>query len=100
MRRAIFRCRNKACKHVWAFDYPNKTSWGYTRSGERFSKSPADDLQAGCPKCGHKAPKYAVVKGRYNPDHRCDPRCENAVGPSCDCSCGGKNHGRGYLVGQ
>lgn len=28
----------------------------------------------------------------------CDGRCTNAVGPSCDCSCGGKNHGSGRLV--
>lgn len=23
----------------------------------------------------------------------CDARCMGAVGPSCDCSCGGENHG-------
>ena len=28
----------------------------------------------------------------------CDARCTNAVGPSCDCSCGGLNHGTGALV--
>lgn len=25
--------------------------------------------------------------------HKCDSRCTNAVGPNCECSCNGKNHG-------
>lgn len=33
------------------------------------------------------------VEGRYNPERKCDARCMGAVGPSCECSCGGKNHG-------
>lgn len=28
----------------------------------------------------------------------CDARCTNATGPSCDCSCGGVNHGSRMLV--
>ena len=28
----------------------------------------------------------------------CDARCTHARGPSCDCSCNGKNHGSGLLV--
>lgn len=27
--------------------------------------------------------------------HKCDARCLNAKGNSCECSCGGKNHGAG-----
>jgi hypothetical protein len=31
--------------------------------------------------------------------HKCDARCLNAkVGGSCECSCGGKNHGAGNLL--
>lgn len=26
----------------------------------------------------------------------CDARCMNAVGPSCECQCEGRNHGRGF----
>ena len=31
--------------------------------------------------------------------HECDARCVNATGRTmnCECSCGGKNHGRGGL---
>jgi len=28
----------------------------------------------------------------------CDFRCIDAVGPKCDCQCGGKNHGSGKVV--
>jgi hypothetical protein len=28
----------------------------------------------------------------------CDARCTNAVGPSCDCQCGGVNHGTQAVV--
>ena len=28
----------------------------------------------------------------------CDARCTNAVGPSCDCQCGGVNHGTKAVV--
>lgn len=39
--------------------------------------------------------KHSLVKGFLNPDVPCDGRCINAHGPSCDCACGGKNHGSG-----
>jgi hypothetical protein len=28
----------------------------------------------------------------------CDGRCTHAHGPSCDCACGGANHGTGRVV--
>lgn len=27
----------------------------------------------------------------------CDGKCYNALGPDCDCICGGMNHGVGYI---
>ena len=39
-----------------------------------------------------------VVEYKANPSrHECDDRCLNATGRvmKCECSCGGKNHGRG-----
>lgn len=38
------------------------------------------------------------IEMKRNPSrHECDARCLNAVGRvmRCECSCGGKNHGRG-----
>lgn len=39
-----------------------------------------------------------VVNYKSNPSlHECDARCMNASGRTmnCECSCGGKNHGKG-----
>lgn len=41
------------------------------------------------------------VEFKSNPSrHECDARCLNATGRvmKCECSCGGKNHGRGTLM--
>lgn len=37
-----------------------------------------------------------VVKQENRP--ACDGRCTHAHGPSCDCACGGANHGTGRTV--
>jgi hypothetical protein len=36
-----------------------------------------------------------TVEGTYSPTRRCDDRCLYARGHVCECSCGGRNHGRG-----
>ena len=39
-------------------------------------------------------PVTRVIDYKKNPSlHKCDARCMNARGRSCECSCGGKNHG-------
>ncbi len=43
-------------------------------------------------------PVERCVEYKSNPSrHECDARCFNATGRimKCECSCGGKNHGRG-----
>lgn len=36
------------------------------------------------------------IEFKRNPSlHKCDARCLNAKGHQCECSCGGKNHGKG-----
>lgn len=37
--------------------------------------------------------KLERVVGFFAPEVKCGALCRNAVGPSCDCSCGGANHG-------
>ena len=32
--------------------------------------------------------------------HRCSDKCRTAKGPSCECSCGGMNHGAGWNIGN
>lgn len=41
------------------------------------------------------------IEYKSNPSkHECDARCLNATGlvMKCECSCGGKNHGRGSSI--
>ena len=40
--------------------------------------------------------KLAVVVGYMDERVRCGALCRNAVGPSCDCACGGANHGANH----
>lgn len=43
-------------------------------------------------------PVERIIGFKSNPSrHECDARCMNASGRTmnCECSCGGKNHGRG-----
>ncbi|ASR85785.1 hypothetical protein SEA_EDUGATOR_88 [Mycobacterium phage Edugator] len=37
------------------------------------------------------------LRGRVKPDRKCNGVCMGAVGPSCDCACGGENHGRNHI---
>ena len=47
-----------------------------------------------CPECGNRVTVKAVSGTTSTKE--CDARCMGAVGPSCDCSCGGENHGAGH----
>jgi len=40
---------------------------------------------------------WTQLQGRVNPEKECNGVCMAAVGPSCDCSCGGKNHGKNHV---
>jgi hypothetical protein len=42
--------------------------------------------------CGAKA-SVKLVKGVYVADKACNDKCMGATGPSCECQCGGQNHG-------
>lgn len=48
------------------------------------------------PQGGPARVRLQVLRGRYVADHKCDGRCMSATGPSCDCSCGGRNHGANH----
>lgn len=51
----------------------------------------------GCVSRSNGRPLYVALKGITGSlsDRRCNATCLNAKGPSCDCSCGGRNHGAG-----
>lgn len=47
------------------------------------------------PCCGYDVPLRQVV-GKFSTEHKCGARCLASTGPSCECSCGGKNHGANF----
>lgn len=38
----------------------------------------------------------STLRGTVKADHKCDARCLASKGPSCECACGGANHGRSW----
>lgn len=106
MNRVIYKCRSKACKHVWAFDYPEsrKAYRGYGRYETVCFRTDENgrniDLgyDGACPSCGLVNSSATRVRG-FVTEHVCDARCTGAKGPNCECSCGGKNHGNDFMVG-
>jgi hypothetical protein len=45
-----------------------------------------------CAEC-RRAIQWTPIAGRTS-DMPCGEKCISATGPSCDCACGGENHGR------
>lgn len=49
-------------------------------------------------KCGAAVRSFSALVGRFSEKHVCGAKCLNSKGPSCECSCGGANHGSGHLA--
>jgi len=114
--RAIYTCRNRNCKHVWALEYREEGTDRYglpygtreLKQGERennfdqhtggrrsYTTDVMGDLH--CPECGCNLPKGGQVKGHYSESRKCDARCTGAKGQDCECQCNGANHGINHL---
>lgn len=48
--------------------------------------------------CGGRA-RFAPLHGRVS-EQKCGARCMASTGPSCECACGGKNHGRSHCASE
>jgi hypothetical protein len=48
-----------------------------------------------CRGCGMNR-SAEMVRGKVSHKHLCGAKCLASKGPSCECSCGGKNHGASY----
>ena len=80
------RCPKKGCVHVFRVQAPID---GY-----------AFVVARPCPACGWETKKTWLCEasrifGKVSDKHQCGSKCLNAKGHSCDCSCGGANHGAG-----
>ena len=49
-----------------------------------------------CPTCKTQPVTHSVIVGRVVDTITCGGRCTSAKSGSCDCSCGGENHGSDY----
>jgi hypothetical protein len=64
----------------------------YTYTHPRFGGKAVDPFV--CASCWG-AFKVTAVKGVVT-EHECGPKCLASKGPTCECQCGGKNHGANY----
>lgn len=67
-----------------------KTTFAVTIPGGTFAKEVRR-----CPTC-NKLTAVEQVFGAVSATKDCDARCINAKRSSCECSCGGANHGGGH----
>lgn len=58
--------------------------------------TPREDCK--CPGCGRDM-VWSPLEATRDDGVRCDSRCTNARGHSCNCSCGGQNHGAAWMGG-
>lgn len=111
--RYIGRCTRKGCTTVVSALIPVITTistyalptggGGSTRTASTFDftdapgwlRFPGGGVVAP-DRCGHGRMKVDAVRGIVT-DHECDPRCEGATGPNCECACGGMNHGAAHV---
>jgi hypothetical protein len=97
--RVIFTCklckRLKRANAIWARDYPYKQGDDLYRRVEGKQIWRWEDRQ--CQICHNDTwVTSTLIAGHYS-EHPCGAAYLNATGPNCDCSCGGKNHGKNYL---
>ena len=70
----------------WVYGGPERPEAGGYGHGPREYLRCSED---GC----NRAMRAVVIEGRYSDRIKCGPRCQSAIGPSCECACGGENHG-------
>jgi hypothetical protein len=84
------------------FSGENELSGVHERNGKLFGYVSKDDLffVQGAGWQGYTAVERTVEYKSSPSRHVCDARCVNATGRimKCECSCGGKNHGRGSFM--
>lgn len=105
MVRFIGKCRG--CKATSARDYTESRkvmvgSGIYRRDATIYGRTVHSlflkaDQDIFCPRCNAQSWNGKRVEG-FTTEHKCDVRCTEAKGFRCECSCGGKNHGQGFLV--
>lgn len=108
-RRLIYRCQNRLCAKTRRLEVEHRfdvlsgsspaTGKPYRTIARERWIDPDTGRQViftiGCTCRGRM--EATVVKGKLS-DKVCGPRCHNAKGPDCDCSCAGDNHGKAHAA--
>lgn len=78
---------------------PRRVSWalGVVRSPLAAAWNGKWQVGLPCPRCAAPMMVQAVA-GTVSPEHVCGARCLASTGPTCECSCGGKNHGKSHAA--
>lgn len=84
---AIVRCTRKSCRQVIVRMDVDEY--------RRYARGNTYELR--CLACKGRC-EASEIYGRYIAEMVCGSKCTGAVGPSCDCSCAGKNHGGKYAA--
>jgi hypothetical protein len=68
-------------------------------AGERLTREGGLFAYGVCSDCGRLHPSGRRINYSKKPSmHACNSLCMGARGPSCECRCGGKNHGAGFVL--
>lgn len=93
--RSFGKCRVRGCKtrKVVEGGYINGISIHYRGGNENELRS------IGCWCEEHNTYlRWNPLRGKFSPNKECNGVCMGAVGPSCDCACGGENHGKNHVA--
>ena len=102
----IFYCKCMSKRFGIRKDYQVVTHWDIINGQNLILYNEFTDLRTGkpinnpnteCPNC-HTTMLSNDVFAVHNEEGHCDLRCEYAIGSLCVCSCGGPNHGKGWLL--
>lgn len=67
--------------------------------GEKLAREGRLFAYGVCPDCGRLHPSGRRISYSKKPSmHVCNSLCMGATGPNCECGCGGKNHGAGFIL--
>lgn len=94
MATVIYRC--KTCRSTRRIRYRHeRREIGYGRKVSVYFKESDGSRGPGGEYCCDRRMTFGFLQSLLNPLVKCNARCTNAVGFSCECSCGGEHHATG-----
>lgn len=93
--RRFGKCRIRGCKYRRVVD--GSTVNGLPIFYRGGNEDELRSIGAWCPEHDTFL-DWNQLTGRTRPDKECNGVCMGAVGPSCDCACGGENHGMNHVA--